>query len=665
MSRQPASSRIRFGVFEVDLEARELRKRGIKIKLQDQPFQLLAVLLQRRGEMITREELQASLWNSDTFVDFDRAVNKAVNRIREALGDLAATPRFIETLPRRGYRFIAPIDDGQTGAGRQSHSGVTQRLVRSSLLPPPNTSFLPNHFALSPDGSRLAFVAADSYGKECLWMRDLSASGAQQLSGAEGARAPFWSPEGRRIGFFADGKLKTIDVAGGAVHILCDARVAMGGAWHSDDVIVFAGQVAGPLFRIAASGGACVAVTPIPRPESSQLHCWPVFLPGTDRFLYFANRAAPADALRHGLHLGSLSSAESRLISAEIDGNVGFARGHMFFVNSGALKAQPFDLDSFQITGPPIVIAPNEVEFWERAWFHCGFSVSGSGILIFQPCIDFAPELVWTDALGNENGRIRQRGYWRPAISPDGRQVAVASDEFHDGKWYICVHDVERGVTTRLTDSGNDWHPSWSPDGKRLIYDSLEGHTSRTYEMAADGSGRPQLLLEPESIIAHASPDGPIAFMRLEQGRVTLLVHTPQDGQTVALGLGVEPQFSPDGKWLAFSHPGGGGIAVRPFPDPGARIQISRGPAAQPRWSRDGNELFYIAPDKKLMAVTFDKSTGRPGPPRQLFQTRIVGVSLIGFQYDVAPDGRFLINSLPANSAPLTLLTGWTTLVDV
>src|SRR5580704_9184097 len=293
MSRQPASSRIRFGVFEVDLEARELRKRGIKIKLQDQPSQLLAVLLQRRGEMITREELQASLWNSDTFVDFDRAVNKAVNRIREALGDLAATPRFIETLPRRGYRFIAPIDDGQTGAGRQSHSGVTQRLVRSSLLPLPNTSFQPNHFALSPDGSRLAFVAADSYGKECLWMRDLSASGAQQLSGAEGARAPFWSPEGRRIGFFADGKLKTIDVAGGAVHILCDARVAMGGAWHSDDVIVFAGQVAGPLFRIAASGGACVAVTPIPRPESSQLHCWPVFLPGTDRFLYFANRAAP------------------------------------------------------------------------------------------------------------------------------------------------------------------------------------------------------------------------------------------------------------------------------------------------------------------------------------------------------------------------------------
>src|ERR1700692_2876038 len=134
MSSQSASSRIRFGIFEVDLEARELRKRGTRIKLQDQPFQLLAALLQRHGEVITREEIQASLWTADTFVDFDRAVNKAVNRIREALGDLAATPRFIETLPRRGYRFIAPIDDGQTGAGRQSQSRVTQRLVRSSLL---------------------------------------------------------------------------------------------------------------------------------------------------------------------------------------------------------------------------------------------------------------------------------------------------------------------------------------------------------------------------------------------------------------------------------------------------------------------------------------------------------------------------------------------------
>ena len=659
MSRQPASSLIRFGIFEVDLEAGELRKRGIKIKLQDQPFQVLAALLQRSGYVLTREELQERLWAADTFVDFDRAVNKAVNRIRAALGDLASTPRFIETLPRRGYRFIAPIDDGQSRARSRGHTGVTQRLVRSSLLPPLNTSFLPNHFALSPDGTRLTFVAADLDGKEGLWVRDLSAAGAQQLKGAEGARLPFWSPDSRRIGFFAEGKLKTIDITGGARRILCDARAALGGAWHSDDIIVFAGHVTGPLHRVAASGGIPVPVTPVPGPHSSQLHCWPVFLPGSDQFLYFVNRTGPGDALCNGIHAGSLRSTEARLISAEIDGNVGFACGHVLFVNAGALKAQSFDPERLQLTDQPVAIVQHELEVWERAWFHSGFSVTETGILVFQSSTDFASELVWTDASGNEHGRIRQRGYREPAVSPDGRLVAVSSDNLHDDRWHICIHDIERGVTTRLTDGGDDWHPSWSPDGKKIVYASTEGHMSSIYEIAADASGGSQSLLERGSMIAHSSPDGPMVYMRIDRGQVSLAVYTPHDGETRSLGPGAEPQFSPDGKWIAYTEVGGAGISVRQFPGPGPRIQISIGPGAQARWSRDGAQLFYIAADKKLMAVSFDAESGRAGAPRQLFQTRIIAASLVGFQYDVAPDGRFLINSLPSSSSPLTLLTGW------
>ena len=218
-------------------------------------------------------------------------------------------------------------------------------------------------------------------------------------------------------------------------------------------------------------------------------------------------------------------------------------------------------------------------------------------------------------------------------------------------------------MTTRLTDGGHDWHPSWSADGKKIIYDSTEGDTSRTYEISPDGSGSPKLLLESGSVAAHRSPDGPVAFMRLERGRVTLAVHVPPDGHITQLGPGAEPQFSPGGKWLAFVEPGGAGIGVRPFPGPGPRLQISSGPAAQPRWSRDGTQLFYIAADKKLTAVSFDAGTGRAGAPRHLFQTRIIGASLVGFQYDVASDGRFLIHSLPASSSPLTLLTGWTALL--
>jgi eukaryotic-like serine/threonine-protein kinase len=372
------------------------------------------------------------------------------------------------------------------------------------------------------------------------------------------------------------------------------------------------------------------------------------------------NRTGPGDTLLNGIHAGSLRSTEPRLISSEIDGNVGFAGGHIFFVKGGALVAQAFDPVRLQQVGQPVAIAQHEMEVCERAWFHSGFSVSESGMLVFQSSNDFAPELVWTDASGNEQGRIRQRGYQVPAISPDGRSVAVSSDELHDGTWRICIHDFERDVTTRLTEGMNDWHPSWSADGKRIIYAAqTEGHMQSMYEIAADGSGRSKALLE-LGLIAHSSPEGHLVYAQFDGGQLLLAVRSPHAGETTSLGPGVEPQFSPDGKWIAYTAIGGGGIAVRPFPGPGPHVQISSGPAAQPRWSRDGAQLFYIAPDKKLIAVNFDAGTGRAGAPRELFRTRIIAASLAGFQYDVAPDGRFLINSHPSGASPLTLLTNWT-----
>jgi Tol biopolymer transport system component len=396
----------------------------------------------------------------------------------------------------------------------------------------------------------------------------------------------------------------------------------------------------------------------MPPAHSSQLSCWPVFLPGGDRFLYFVNRTPPGDTPRNGIYAGSLSSTESRLVSLQIDGNVQFARGNLFFAADGGLHAQPFDPERIEFTDGRTPVVQHELEIWERVWFHSGFSVSESGIAVFQSRNDFGPELVWSTVSGDEYGRIAQHGFWEPAISPDGRFVAVSSDELHDGRWCICIHDLDRGVTTRLTEGGHDWHPSWSLDGASLVYDSTEGHSSCTFEIPTDGSGPPRLLLEPGSACAHKSADGSIVFMRIEGGRPVLYVYLPEEGRTVSLGPGAEPQFSPDGRWIAFTEPGGGGIVVRSRQSPSRRFRVSPGRAAQPRWSRDGRQLFYVAADKSLMTVSFDCHSGQPGPPRKCFSTRIVGASLIGFQYDVGPDGRVLINSLPGHLCPLTMLTG-------
>ena len=230
---------LRFGLFEVDLVAGELRRQGLRIKLQEQPFQILATLLERPGQVVTREELHEKLWGADTFVDFDRGLNKAINRIREALHDSAENPRFIETLPRRGYRFIAPVEQAsasetspaiadnvspapaplETKGSRATvreklawglaalflSGGIwllvlrsvgnveTVPLLRASILPPANTSFLPYNFAVLPEGTRIAFVAVDRDGKSALWLRALSANTAQRIDGTDSAALPFWS----------------------------------------------------------------------------------------------------------------------------------------------------------------------------------------------------------------------------------------------------------------------------------------------------------------------------------------------------------------------------------------------------------------------------------------------------------------------------------------
>jgi eukaryotic-like serine/threonine-protein kinase len=235
--------------------------------------------------------------------------------------------------------------------------------------------------------------------------------------------------------------------------------------------------------------------------------------------------------------------------------------------------------------------------------------------------------------------------------------VAFDSDDDRNGKSYIRIYDVARGVSTRITDGGDEMNPAWSADGTRVSHVKGARSVSSVYEVPVDRSSPPRLVLKGAKMIhVDWSSDRYLLFSSFAKGRPVLSVYSGQDNPLTEIRAGAEGRFAPNGKWIA-----GTGVSVSPFPGPGGRVQISEGVASQPVWSRDGRYLFFIASDKTMMKASFNPQTGQAGKPQAVFKTRIVSANFIGTQYDVAPDGRFLIHSLPADHAsPLTLVTNWT-----
>ena len=546
--------------------------------------------------------------------------------------------------------------------------------MRFSIPAPENTTLAPD-LALSPDGRQLVFVAT-SEGKGHLWIRPLDSLAARLLSGTEGAFAPFWSPDNRSVGFFAAGKLKRIDIPTGAVQALGDAPDGRGGTWNRRGDILFSPDVTSPLLRVPASGGVVTPVTTLGPAGSEFSHRWPFFLPDGRHFIYMARSMA----VQEPIWVGSLDSKERRQLFAADSGVAYVPSGHLLFVRDRALYAQGFDAEELQVTGVPALVATDIVQVGETGATGYGpFSASESGLLVYREGIGVESELVWFDRRGVRLGQVGSAGdFSDPALSPDGKRIALQLNVAEGRSADIYLVDLSRGSFTRFTFGQQlEALPVWSPDGSQIIFTSNAAGYLDLFRKAASGAGDEEGLL---STAGHKfpddwSPDGRLLIYETAdpETRIDLWV-LPMSGETKPRPFlrtrfnEVHAQISPDGRWVAYSsdETGRPEIYVQTFPDKGGKWQISPAGGDQPAWRRDGGELFYGAPDGTLMSAVVRKSpTFEAGVPRPLFNSPYLRETLSkGFRnnYLVAPDGqRFLIVApVDGGASPITAVSGWT-----
>jgi hypothetical protein len=330
---------------------------------------------------------------------------------------------------------------------------------------------------------------------------------------------------------------------------------------------------------------------------------------------------------------------------------VAYARDHLLFVRDGVLYAQPFDRATLRTTHPPAPVAGVELAGLP-AFYPPALTVSMNGVLLFQSAPDLPSRLAWLDDKGRELRGMPSLNYAGPALSPDGGRLAGACDGSRSGTLSICVVDLERGVSSRITEGPSDRNPIWSPDGREIAYTSKAG----IYRRSADGSGSARFVSR-RGIPTGWLPDGRILSFGSQHGVVSLALSSPTTHEVTELGAGAEGQLSPDAAWIAYVLPEG--LVAQRFPAGTSRVTLAGAGAGQPRWSRDGRRVFYVSADKKLMAVDFDSTGAKAGPSIVVAQTRIIGSAFVGFQYDVAPDSRFVINMLAGGAPPLTLMSGW------
>jgi serine/threonine protein kinase len=571
------------------------------------------------------------------------------------------------------------------------------RVIRFMVPPPENSTFNVNaaHLVLSPDGRSLVFGASSVTGDRALWIRSIDSSVVRQIPGTEGGLQPFWSPDSRHLGFLpstvkpadsllAADSLKRIDPAGGPPAVLVDVPQAYMATWNGTDVVFMYGpNRAGGLYRVGPSGRSPEPATVLDDSRREISHLWPQFLPDGRHFLFVARSRQPEN--NNVLCIASLDSRERTALFA-VDSHVEYAwPGYLLYLRGGSpvgtrlvgatLVAHPFDTSARRVTGDAVRVAgpvDRTTDFSRGA-----FSVSQTGVLAYRLVADMT--LTWYDRTGAPLQSIGTGD--NPATSPDGRRLALARSDPQTGEPNIWLMDVSGGNASQFTSGAfpSDM-PLWSPDGSRIVFRVDRGSGPGIVQRPSAGG-------DEEVVVPPAEPADPSLQPLAWSGDGRSLVFgrqgpvTSYDIAMVGMTRGSKPEglvegnagesmasVSPDGRWIAYvsSESGKNEVYVRPFPSGDGTWKVSSNGGIEPAWRRDGRELFYIASDASLMAVSTETGASFTARrPLRLFQTEMATIPSLGRlrnQYVVSADGqRFLIRQPPESRPmmPIMVIVNW------
>jgi Tol biopolymer transport system component len=537
-----------------------------------------------------------------------------------------------------------------------NRSSQSAQPVRTVAEPPARVALnLTGDFAgppvLSPDGSSLAFSATSADGKTAIWVRPMSVLEAHMVAGTDGAIFPFWSPDGRSLGFFADGKVKTVDLTGGSSLVLCDAPFGRGGAWGPNGVIVFTPGTQSPLMQVSAMGGTPVPITKLDQSQHTS-HRWPFFLPDGKHLLYLAIHHDPSRAANDSLYYASLDGRENRPLFRS-QSNAVYGSGYLLFARGGQLMGQPFDPGNGTLSGEPQSIASGVVD--DISTWHTDASASNNGLLVLGSGGTADWQLIWTDRTGKQIGTVADKltNLQTARISPQGDRIAMQIDTGMNDIWVL---DLARNVRTRLTFGPvSNTYPVWSPDGKWVAYTSDRNGHSNLYRKRSDGSGAEELFLTDDlvTVASDWSADGKTLFY--SRGPAG------SNWEVWALSLQAEPKpslvvphsgnsfsfmghLSPNGRWLAYASNESGTTEVYVVAYGGGqgKWQVSTNEGSQPQWSKDGKELYFANDISRVLSVVPVKEANGAlqfGAAQALVTTPATQQ----FIFDVSPDDKKIL----------------------